>query len=334
MNIVRLSLCTGAALAAVSDASADDARGTEPASVEYVDICDAYGAGFAYIPGSKTCIRIGGYVRYEIRAAQGDRGWRKLVKASLDVTSATETELGTLISYIDVSAKLNSGEINSGNLAVKSALNLDSAWISLGGVKMGVAKSAFGSKSVHFIGYTYDSGKGFSSTVNLEEADYNTDYIPNVASKVSYQSGPFSVTGYAAYDATRDAFALKTLGTWKSAAGVSFNVLAAYNSGANFYGQWNDYGKVVTRYSDWNAGGSVTFPANEKLALTLAAQYLHVHSKDDGSNDAFYRLGAVVDYTIVKNLAAKLTIKYQGSDGFDAGKDDGFSGFLRIQRLF
>ena len=34
-------------------------------SVEYVKVCSLYGAGFYYIPGTDTCLKIGGYVRAE-----------------------------------------------------------------------------------------------------------------------------------------------------------------------------------------------------------------------------------------------------------------------------
>ncbi|MCP1830223.1 hypothetical protein J2R76_006923 [Bradyrhizobium sp. USDA 4532] len=35
-------------------------------AVEYVKICSLYGAGFYYIPGTDTCIKLGGYVRAEV----------------------------------------------------------------------------------------------------------------------------------------------------------------------------------------------------------------------------------------------------------------------------
>jgi hypothetical protein len=35
-------------------------------AVEYVRICSAYGAGFWYIPGTDTCIKIGGYLRADV----------------------------------------------------------------------------------------------------------------------------------------------------------------------------------------------------------------------------------------------------------------------------
>src|SRR5262245_27729123 len=31
--------------------------------VEYVRVCSLYGAGFFYIPGTDTCLKIGGYLR-------------------------------------------------------------------------------------------------------------------------------------------------------------------------------------------------------------------------------------------------------------------------------
>ncbi len=39
----------------------------QAAPIEYVRICDAYGAGFFYIPGTDTCLRVGGLVLGEIR---------------------------------------------------------------------------------------------------------------------------------------------------------------------------------------------------------------------------------------------------------------------------
>ena len=34
--------------------------------IEYVKVCSIYGAGFFYIPGTDTCIKIGGWVRFEM----------------------------------------------------------------------------------------------------------------------------------------------------------------------------------------------------------------------------------------------------------------------------
>src|SRR6516165_6234108 len=39
--------------------------GKAQAGVEYVKVCSLYGAGFYYIPGTDTCIKLGGYLRIE-----------------------------------------------------------------------------------------------------------------------------------------------------------------------------------------------------------------------------------------------------------------------------
>src|SRR5580765_6186071 len=33
--------------------------------IEYVKVCSLYGAGFWYIPGTDTCMKIGGYLRVD-----------------------------------------------------------------------------------------------------------------------------------------------------------------------------------------------------------------------------------------------------------------------------
>jgi hypothetical protein len=49
-------------------ASAADLPARKAAPISYVRICDAYGAGFFYIPGTDTCLKIGGLVVSEGRA--------------------------------------------------------------------------------------------------------------------------------------------------------------------------------------------------------------------------------------------------------------------------
>ena len=54
-----------AGLAAMTGAHAADLP-VKAKPVEYVRICSLYGAGFYYIPGTDTCIRIGGHIRAEV----------------------------------------------------------------------------------------------------------------------------------------------------------------------------------------------------------------------------------------------------------------------------
>ena len=60
-----LLLGTSAALLAVAGAQAADLPSRKAAPVEYVRVCDTYGAGFYWIPGTDTCLKVGGRVRID-----------------------------------------------------------------------------------------------------------------------------------------------------------------------------------------------------------------------------------------------------------------------------
>src|SRR3954464_855129 len=64
--IKSLVLGSAAGLIAMSGAQAADLP-VKAKAVEYVRICSLYGAGFYYIPGTDTCIKIGGYVHAELQ---------------------------------------------------------------------------------------------------------------------------------------------------------------------------------------------------------------------------------------------------------------------------
>src|ERR1700752_2291822 len=72
MKMVKsLVLGSTAALFAMGGAQAADLPGKAKA-VEYVRICSLYGAGFFYIPGTDTCIKIGGYLRADLNIHGGN----------------------------------------------------------------------------------------------------------------------------------------------------------------------------------------------------------------------------------------------------------------------
>src|SRR5688572_33164290 len=66
MKVVK-SLLRGSAagIVAMSGAQAADLP-VKAKPVEYVKVCSVYGAGFYYIPGTDTCLKVGGYVRMDI----------------------------------------------------------------------------------------------------------------------------------------------------------------------------------------------------------------------------------------------------------------------------
>ncbi len=79
MKIKSLLIGSAALMTASSGAYAADAIVmADPEPVEYVRVCDVYGPGFFYIPGTETCLKIGGYVRFDIQISPGFTGYQTL----------------------------------------------------------------------------------------------------------------------------------------------------------------------------------------------------------------------------------------------------------------
>ncbi|MER8415976.1 porin [Mesorhizobium sp. M1329] len=177
MNIKSLLLGSAAALVAVSGARAADAVVVaEPEPAEYVKICDVYGAGYYYIPGTEICLRIGGYVRYDISAGQAgsfdgaryedlkdalngedndNDGYYKQARFTLRTWTGQETEMGTLKTYTETRFNWGTGyqtvpgfDEHFSNFGSRG-VSLNFAWIQLGGLRVGKDETAFNT----FTGY-------------------------------------------------------------------------------------------------------------------------------------------------------------------------------------
>jgi hypothetical protein len=118
MKMVKsLILGSAAGLVAMSGAQAADLP-VKAKAVEYVRICSLYGAGFWYIPGTDTCIKLGGYLRAEvlINSNSVDTGntnlpasatnrmanaytWRS--REDLTIDTRTATEYGVVRTFFD-----------------------------------------------------------------------------------------------------------------------------------------------------------------------------------------------------------------------------------------
>ena len=273
MNIKSLLLGSAAALVAASGAQAADAIvAPEPEAVEYVRVCDAYGAGYFYIPGTETCLRIHGYVRYD--ATGGDRvyartpgdldrdTWGKLARATLRFSTASETELGTLKTFTELRYNWNGGgdgEEDAYGSSENSSLRY--AYIQLGGLRVGLDESAFvtfsgylgnvinddvilaGGYRTNLISYTFTGGNGFSAILSLEEggngdADVDVtlkDYTPHIVGGLKYAGGWGSIAAVGAYDARNEEWAAKVRGDVNITDRFSVWVQGAYKSNDDEY---------------------------------------------------------------------------------------------------
>ena len=145
MKIKSLLLGSAAAMVAVSGAQAADAVVVEAEPVEYVRVCDAYGSGFFFIPGTETCIRFSGYVRtqYDKFNLDEEGGTAEFeattwtTRARFNVDTRNETDWGTLRSLIRIQSN---NATDDGSL---SAVEVDKAFITIAGLRVGISGSLF-----------------------------------------------------------------------------------------------------------------------------------------------------------------------------------------------
>ena len=108
MKLLKSSLLgSAAALVAAGGAYAADLPVRKAVPIEYVRICTAYGAGFFYIPGTDTCLRLSGRARleagyqpsYQRFGGNGDTtGYSTRLRINID--ARTQTGYGTLRAFL------------------------------------------------------------------------------------------------------------------------------------------------------------------------------------------------------------------------------------------
>ena len=223
----RILLGSAAALTAISSTQAADLP-VKAKPVEYVRICNLYGAGFYYIPGSDICLKVGGYV-------QADYGWnvtggrtqhysgpagaqdRTVLpystrnRAHFNFDSRTQTAYGTLRTYVAV--HIDNENVNT------ITVNPTRAFIQWAGFTFGHTKSftdvpgtpspdtfrslhAFqnhsdtGGNGTNQIAYTWELGNGMTLNVGADER--RTKGIANLSNNI-VTVGANPATAYGPY---------------------------------------------------------------------------------------------------------------------------------------
>lgn len=188
---------------AVSAAQAADLP-VAPEPIDYVRVCDAYGTTFYYIPGTDTCLRVGGRLRadyYVNNFGDGPNSWDQneedgysfLGRGYLYLDSRTATEYGLLRTFASIYATASGGEGSS---------TVEYAFIQFGGFTFGLAQSqwdfwtgySFGAQLTDYsdtktvqAAYTAAFGNGFSATLSVEDSTYReTDLITEPAFQDGY----------------------------------------------------------------------------------------------------------------------------------------------------
>ncbi len=233
MKLVKsLLLGSAAGLTVVAGAHAADLPIKKAAPVEYVRVCSAYGAGFFFVPGTDTCLRVSGRARFEAGYSQGYSrspnngdlmGYRGLGRLNLD--ARTQTAYGTLRAFVRFELASRTGAyLKSGTqerianafpaLGVdtfsraQQYVNVDKAFIQFAGLTAGRAASFYdfyahdfeiigtslGSDvaSTNLLAYTATFGNGFSATISVEDPIFRKNPLFGTAT-AGNAAGQFAV---------------------------------------------------------------------------------------------------------------------------------------------
>ena len=173
-------LLSGLGIALITSASyaADAVVVAEPEPMEYVRICDTYGVGFYYIPGTETCLKVSGYIRMDIGAEafgltdvvdKSDPGpnifepntddtYDLRARFQLRLDLRAETELGTLRTYAAINFDYETTAVYGDDYwsyddrystTAADYMSIEHAYIELAGFRVGKTDSLFST----FTGY-------------------------------------------------------------------------------------------------------------------------------------------------------------------------------------
>ena len=205
-NFMTSALLGGAAgIIALSGAQAADLP-VKAKAVEYVKICSLYGAGFYYIPGTDTCIRIGGALRvgttfngnpWDVPFFQGSTGGANAYNRNyfgtrertyLNIDTRTNTDYGVVRTYasllFDFSANrenIAGGYVENDFLFIqfagftfgKAVSMFDPQWalsLPVIGTTTGALSGSHDDTGIPLLAYTKEFGNGVSASLSLEDA--------------------------------------------------------------------------------------------------------------------------------------------------------------------
>jgi len=352
MNFKSLMLAAASVAAATTAQAADLPVAPEP--VDYVRVCDAYGARFYYIPGTETCLRVGGRVRTQFvvnntldDGAFGDRdadGYSWLARGYVYLDARTATEFGTLRSYVS---------IYSSNTNGTNSTTLENAYIQWGGLTAGRLTSNFdiytgqtfvgvvdrdwSDVTTNQIAYTAAFGNGFSATLALEDRSereygaYGGTRMPDIVAAlgVSQGWGNAQLSG-ALHQVYPDVANNRANGGedelgWAVGGGASINLPFA-NSGSNvfFQGFYADGALAyITTYdgvADYNGGDTSTGYSLSAGAYIQATQTVGLAV--DGS---YADIDAAAGLNDVTRYAIDGSVQWSPVSGFVMGADVGYA---------
>lgn len=308
MRMKTLLLGSAAAFAfAAGSAQAADLSVAEP--VDYVRVCDAFGTGYYYIPGTDTCLRIGGFVRFELRFEDdeydvGDEHYENysfFTRANFQIEARSQTDWGPLIGYMEFETDIKDGEGGQ-------SPEVQEAFLSIGPLTAGLKQSA------------YDFGGGYTMS-GLDDGYADGTAITD--NKLNQIQLAWAMNGFGIILAVEDQqFRAQDWYDYGSYAGGMPDLVAAIT------GEWgNVSAKIAFLYAEngnfgyeetWGVQGGfeVTDLFNGRDRFLMAAGY--VDDQYDGTITSV--LGSFRHYWM-SNLFSGVTVRYDSYGGIYSGDD-------------
>ena len=191
MTLKRLILSSAATMILAGAGQAADLPAAEP--VDYVRVCDAFGTGYFFLPGTDTCLKMDGYVRAEMHWLDGTgpkegkdyNNFSTRARGRVRFDARTQTDLGLLRSHIEMRGTI--GPAPTGGYS--DNFNIYAAWLSLsndaGTLTAGHHESFYdfwdgyatdtriglddATNETNLLAYTFDVGNGVSASVSIED---------------------------------------------------------------------------------------------------------------------------------------------------------------------
>ncbi|WP_068315873.1 porin [Polycladidibacter hongkongensis] len=230
MNAKLIALAAAAAASAGSVSAADLPAVAEP--VDYVQACDAFGAGYFKLPGKDTCIKIGGRYRGTIISGnmQDDNDGKSHgdeytfeSRGYLYLDSMTETEIGLIKTHAEwITEYTEDGKskakvddtyiqfgIGNGTLTIGKLGSVFDGFT--GAAEVGVVGRNFSDTGLLQVNYRAALGNGVSAAIGLDDSNSRggADHSVDVVGELGIEQGWGSFSVGAAMHAVKDDFVLK-----------------------------------------------------------------------------------------------------------------------------
>ncbi|WP_181708354.1 porin [Chthonobacter rhizosphaerae] len=328
MTIRAFLLGTAAGLMAVTGAQAADLPGEAvPSAVDYVKVCDTFGAGFFYIPGTETCLDISGRVRFRVTANFDAETVQFRADGRVDFDARTATEYGQLRSFF----RLGAGDDRE--------TNVENAFIQLGYLTVGLAGDLYNADILYGINdfaqggfddtlqitvLADDLGGGFYAGASLvtqtdedtrvTATDFEDDLEIQAAVGIAGQPwGGVDLSVFYAPETADDQWGAKLTGDLTLAEGFDARLSAAYvDAGAT---------------EAFILGAAGAFSISDAATIYAGVRY---DIEDDSDDDLGANIG--VDYTVVSGLVLTGEVSYSDSD--EDGDDEEIQAILQLSRTW